>query len=835
MATSAAALACALGAGGCGDDGVPALLDASPADASPADAAVPAPAAVVFVDDVDFGLSDCGGSAPDAQLVRLRNNGDADLVWSALVRFSAAFQLEDSNGGTLAPGEQIDLTVVAAPIAADAVAGAVTFDILQITTNDPHRGAIELPLSVTAAGAVLTIFPSVADFGAAPIGVDVPAIPLEIRNEGNRAATVTLVSPASGSLGTEADDALVDLAPGAVLPGAAATFAPASTDAVTATATLEVTGAVCAGSMTDLELRGRGTSGAAAVGPGTVDFGATACGADVAPQTFTIHNYGDVPFTFDAALVAGEASRYQLVPTTATVAAGQHIDVTAYAQAMPALSATTEDLYGEDVVVTTDLDDEVYAVHLRSTAAGGLLVAEEAVVDLERVPFGTTSSARPFVLRNDGNAAISVTPIFASAEIAVAWSGTGTVAGGASLIGSATFQATELGTFAAPLEFEVEGPLCGPVPSMTVQAETSLGGTARDVAISVGASWRSRNHNGPSTICTIIASGNVVCLGPDDGGLRGDGAATSDPDVPSFVTTSAGRLGSVVELTGGLGFMCARTEADELWCWGSVAGPNPWRGGTAQYLAVQIGAGDVAAAAAGYHYLCTVTSGGALDCQGGGGNQASYEDSWVYSGVASVDIHSSGGAAVVGDQVYTFGSNNSGERGSNVVANAAPSLVPGLSDVDAVSAGGANISRAARTVCASTSAGAMWCWGRGRHGNLGNGATNTQSVAPVRVLTAANTPLVGVTEMAVAKDHTCAIAGGSVWCWGRGFEGQLGFAAGDYGYARRPQPAINNATHIDTFNRRSCAVTSNGRVLCWGLNQGTTSVTTPTPLAPFEP
>jgi alpha-tubulin suppressor-like RCC1 family protein len=52
---------------------------------------------------------------------------------------------------------------------------------------------------------------------------------------------------------------------------------------------------------------------------------------------------------------------------------------------------------------------------------------------------------------------------------------------------------------------------------------------------------------------------------------------------------------------------------------------------------------------------------------------------------------------------------------------------------------------------------------------LGNGTT-ADSAGPVPVigLTA------GVTAIAAGGDHSCAIAKGAVWCWGRNEAGQLG-------------------------------------------------------------
>jgi alpha-tubulin suppressor-like RCC1 family protein len=70
-----------------------------------------------------------------------------------------------------------------------------------------------------------------------------------------------------------------------------------------------------------------------------------------------------------------------------------------------------------------------------------------------------------------------------------------------------------------------------------------------------------------------------------------------------------------------------------------------------------------------------------------------------------------------------------------------------------------------------------------------------------------------------ASSHTCAANGdGSLWCWGGGSLGQLG-----YGVARSsPVPVrvtgISDAVLWDSFSRHNCAVVGDGSLLCWGDN-----------------
>ncbi|WP_418973090.1 RCC1 domain-containing protein [Allofournierella sp.] len=72
--------------------------------------------------------------------------------------------------------------------------------------------------------------------------------------------------------------------------------------------------------------------------------------------------------------------------------------------------------------------------------------------------------------------------------------------------------------------------------------------------------------------------------------------------------------------------------------------------------------------------------------------------------------------------------------------------------------------------------GALWMWGCGEKGQLGNGQLE-DAAAPVKVMD-------GVAQVACGFSHTVALkTDGTVWCWGGGGEGQIGpnaFGQADY-------------------------------------------------------
>jgi alpha-tubulin suppressor-like RCC1 family protein len=79
--------------------------------------------------------------------------------------------------------------------------------------------------------------------------------------------------------------------------------------------------------------------------------------------------------------------------------------------------------------------------------------------------------------------------------------------------------------------------------------------------------------------------------------------------------------------------------------------------------------------------------------------------------------------------------------------------------------------------------GAVYCWGFGRFGRLGNGDTGGFRSLPVKVATDADSTLSAlpadaeVTAISAGSFHTCAVAGGVASCWGFGSSGRLGNGA----------------------------------------------------------
>ena len=76
--------------------------------------------------------------------------------------------------------------------------------------------------------------------------------------------------------------------------------------------------------------------------------------------------------------------------------------------------------------------------------------------------------------------------------------------------------------------------------------------------------------------------------------------------------------------------------------------------------------------------------------------------------------------------------------------------------------------------CALNDNGAVFCWGTGTSGQLGN-AGLVNALAPVQVVVdSEGSPLEAVTSLELGGSHSCAVQNGNILCWGDGTNGRLG-------------------------------------------------------------
>ena len=164
--------------------------------------------------------------------------------------------------------------------------------------------------------------------------------------------------------------------------------------------------------------------------------------------------------------------------------------------------------------------------------------------------------------------------------------------------------------------------------------------------------------------------------------------------------------------------------------------------------------------------------------------------------------------------VQCWGTNNWGQVGDGTFERRLdPVPVAGLDDAVYVSSG-------VSTVCAVRRGGAVVCWGDNGTGNLGLGGTvgPTVTESPIAVEVEGLPP---VRTVAVSQSHACALdLDGRVWCWGGNWSGATG--AGGTQYAQHDAilvAGLEGVTQIAVAWFHSCAL-SGGVVYCWGAGHG---------------
>lgn len=229
--------------------------------------------------------------------------------------------------------------------------------------------------------------------------------------------------------------------------------------------------------------------------------------------------------------------------------------------------------------------------------------------------------------------------------------------------------------------------------------------------------------------------------------------------------------------------------------------------------------GDFAALAAGNDHSCATDGAGDAFCWGdnaqgqlGDGTTNSTDVPQAVVGISALrEIVAGDGftcARGADGQVWCWGADGEGQHGDGSASGMTITRVSGLVAV-AVCAGAGH-------ACAIADDGDVRCWGRNMEGQVGNGSTTSPVESPSTVTLAAE-----ATSLACGGGHSCArLVDGSVWCWGRNREGQLGRAATTEPSTTPTAANLSGASdllHVAAGSAFSCAVgPSGGR--CWGEN-----------------
>jgi alpha-tubulin suppressor-like RCC1 family protein len=208
----------------------------------------------------------------------------------------------------------------------------------------------------------------------------------------------------------------------------------------------------------------------------------------------------------------------------------------------------------------------------------------------------------------------------------------------------------------------------------------------------------------------------------------------------------------------------------------------------------------------------------------------------VLAGKTLTQISAGGGAGLdtcaldSAGAVYCWGSGFDGALGDGGTAGSA---VPVAVDVHGVLHGQTvtQISAGADGACVLDSAGAAYCWGDNDYGELGDDTTADSSV-PVAVAAGAIPAGQTLTQISSGYEDTCALSSaGAAYCWGDDFFGELGDNGGaSAGYSSAPVAvyaggalAGKRITQLSAGWLDACVLDSAGAAYCWGAGPITSS------------
>jgi alpha-tubulin suppressor-like RCC1 family protein len=359
---------------------------------------------------------------------------------------------------------------------------------------------------------------------------------------------------------------------------------------------------------------------------------------------------------------------------------------------------------------------------------------------------------------------------------------------------------------------------------------------------------------GSTHSCFVKGYGTLACAGANSNAELGDGTTTPSSTPVQSVSSLSGLNASstAVDVAAGDDFSCALSEGHTVRCWGANSFGQLGNGTNVQSITgVSVSGIDgsslsasAIAIAAGAHHACAVMADSSVKCWGAGaqgqlGNGAFLDSSSPvnvdFSGVSSFDgvVEVSAGAnstcvLFADGRANCWGDNSQGQLSFPSPSTLSrPGGMPPSLDASVTSSTVLDISIGETSACAVMADGTVQCWGSTYSGQLGDMTRRRGVSGPVSVAGLAGTSVDNTAvEVAVGASHACVLlARGTVECWGRGEEGQLG---GGSSGGDRSVPvqvtginglnASSTAVQIIAGGDQTCAVMGDGTAKCWGKN-----------------
>lgn len=357
----------------------------------------------------------------------------------------------------------------------------------------------------------------------------------------------------------------------------------------------------------------------------------------------------------------------------------------------------------------------------------------------------------------------------------------------------------------------------------------------------------------PASTCGVTDDGIVYCWGNNSSGKLGDNTLVTPRLIPTTIYTtglpSGDEIYSSISSRSG-SFACAITSNQKPYCWenntygqvGNSTTTTPYLSPTATSTSYSF-----TSISTGWYHTCGTISSNDLYCWGYNMNgQLGYgvrgigtdrstptlvSTTNLDTGCKAFNTVSSGHDITCGistnNKAFCWGYNSAGQAGngtSNTYQNAPyPVTVSGMPSYDQTFISIAADSQSA--TCGITTSNNVYCWGNGSSGSVGDNTGSVRLVPASIYTTGLPSGDDKYKAISVGGEDVCAISSNdTLYCWGRNSSGQLGNGGTD----NKLSPTAVDVSALPASHQKfkaiaveqdhACAITTTGRLYCWGDN-----------------
>ena len=346
----------------------------------------------------------------------------------------------------------------------------------------------------------------------------------------------------------------------------------------------------------------------------------------------------------------------------------------------------------------------------------------------------------------------------------------------------------------------------GTVRCWGFEEDGSLGNGAAGAPTGRPVTVRNESDTGPLTgvtqvavgrtfACALLATRQMRCWGDNSVGQLGAGVLAPDSNLPVVVRNVAdtGPLTGATQISASFATVCARLTSGQARCWGLGPVGDGTSGGSSLPTVVSSGAGPlvgVMQVSAGVGHSCARFTSTQVTCWGfnesGEIGDDTTDDAFnavpvkgldgdgVLQGVTEIEAGDDVTCARMGTgRALCWGDNADGQLGDGTLEDSTvPTAVQDVTGDDDLR-NVASVAPGDEGACARLASGQVRCWGSEV---LGNGdEADTLTTLPVAVRNRIDTaPLANVQSLSVSEVACGVLANGQLRCWGNGALGVLG-------------------------------------------------------------